>query len=181
MTALMTLLSSCAAGGGARGRAAELRTELNAAERISLTADITADYGDRVCDFTVDYTDDSGEGTIVIRKPDVVAGVTARVSGGGAILEYDGVTVETGPLTQDGLSPAAALPLMLEQWRSGYTAECVPEKLDGADALALTTTVSSTVALRTWFDMTSGAPLRAELTENGRTVIFCEFENVIIG
>ena len=181
MIALSALLASCAPSmSAARARAAELRTEFNAAERITALADITADCGDKVYDFTVEYSDCGGEGTAVILKPDIVAGVTARVSDGGAVIEYDGISVEIGPLTRDGLSPAAALPLMLEQWKSGYVTDCTAEKLDGADALAVTTTVSSEVTLRTWFDAESGEALYAELSENGRTVVFCEFENVTI-
>ena len=73
--------------------------------------DLTADYGQRVYGYTVDFSETEKDGlSMVITAPENVAGVTARIADGQTALEYDGLQLETGPLNSYGLSPMDALP-----------------------------------------------------------------------
>jgi len=180
MTALMVIMASCASGGSTEQRAVEIRSGFLQAGTITAVANVTADYGDRVYEYKLKYTGDGESGTIELREPEMLSGLTAVISEGGAVLEYDGASLETGPITEDGLSPAAALPVMISEWKTGYMTDCTAEKYGDVSVLAVTIMVSETVELRTWFDDSTLLPLRAELSENGRTAIICTFENVTL-
>jgi hypothetical protein len=181
MITLILLLASCRASGKAADEMAlDIRTALLEAEKLEITAAVTADYGDRVYDFKMKFTGNADLGEIEILAPEAIAGLKAEVSISGGTLEYDGATLDTGALTGDGLSPAEAVPVLIAQWQNGFLSGCNFEKLDDTDALAVTSDVTDSVAQRTWFDTATQLPLRAELDENGKMVIKCDFENVII-
>ena len=74
-------------------------------------ADITADYGQRVYQFGVDFSwQKEGDTVLTLTAPEMVAGVTARIRAGETALEFDGVILETGPLNAAGLSPVTPCP-----------------------------------------------------------------------
>jgi outer membrane lipoprotein-sorting protein len=181
MITLLFLLSSCrVADRRASQLASEIRTDYIKAQKLELTTDVKADYGDRVYDFTFKYTGDAEKGEILITAPESIAGLKATVSVKGGTLEYDGAVLDTGALTSDGLSPAEAIPLLLSQWQSGYITNTGFEKLGDTDTLSVTTDVSETITQRTWFDAKSRLPVRAELSDTGRMVLSCVFKNTVV-
>ncbi len=183
MTTLLLLLTLCACGGvrnNAEELALDIRTSLLEADTLDLTADVTADYGERVYDFTVRFTGDADKGAMEILAPEEIAGLKARIDLSGATLEYDGAELDTGALTADGLSPAEAIPVLISQWQSGFISGCSFEKLDEAETLTVTTDVSETVTSKTWFDVKTRLPLRSELSDNGRMAVTVRFDSATI-
>jgi hypothetical protein len=160
-------------------RAAEIQEEYTAIDSLTVTAEVTADYGDRVYEFRLKYTGDDEEGTVEILSPESVKGIAARLTSGGRALRYDGAELSLGSLTKDGLSPMECLPFMIGRWKNGYVSGAVTEKLDGTDTVAVTFDVSENESLVTWFEADSSLPVRAELFFDGDMVIRCEFENII--
>ena len=56
------------------------------------TMDVTADYGQRVYEYTVSFSSTQKDGmTLVITAPEEVAGITATVENGQTFLKFDGV------------------------------------------------------------------------------------------
>lgn len=178
---VILILSSCQ---GSKNSGTELALDIRAslleAVKLEMTAAVRADYGERVYDFTFKYSGKADKGELEITAPESIAGLKANISVTGGTLEYDGAVLDTGAVTEDGLSPAAAIPVLISQWQSGYISGCNYEKLDDNEALAVTTDITETVKQRTWFDVKTHLPLRAELSENGKMVIACVFNNVII-
>ena len=158
----------------------EIRAGLIEAEKLALTTSVRADYGDRVYDFSFNYSGNADRGHIEITAPESIAGLKAEVSVSGGTLEYDGAVLDTGAVTKDGLSPAEALPVLISQWQTGYISGCSYEKLGDLNTLAVTTDITESVMQRTWFDVKSHLPVQSELSDSGKTVISCRFENVII-
>ena len=121
---------------------------------------------------------DGEETTLTLSAPDTVAGITARVTGQGGQLEYDGLSVETGPLDPEGLSPVSAVPALLEGARSGYIVSCALEedgtllRMDCGDPEG-TPGTGSEVSL--WFDTSTHALSRGEISVDGFRAILCEF------
>lgn len=81
---MLLLLTGC--GGqesknGAEALAVEIRGEYMAMTGYSLQAQVNADYGQRVYDFTLSVTNDGEETAVVIREPEMLSGVTARIHG----------------------------------------------------------------------------------------------------
>lgn len=182
---MMTLVFPLAACGGKTGenQAEEALSRIRG-QYLELTAcsghgELTADYGQRVYTYGLDFSwQREGETLLTLTAPELVAGTVAHIAAGETALEYDGVMLETGPLNEEGLSPVDALPALLRYAREGFAAECVleeessrlhvicrdPEEEPGAGPEA-----------QLWFDRSTGALLRGELSEAGVTVIQCEF------
>ena len=72
--------------------------------------------------------------------------------------------MSTGKLTEDGLSPAGALPVLIEQWTEGYASGAVYESYGDEETLALDTNISDTVKQRTWFDRETHLPVHSEIS-----------------
>ena len=170
-------LTSC--GGPTAGEVSEeIQAHWSTVDSLSLTAELTADYGDRLYPFTLRYEGSADSGTITILAPESVSGVTAHVSDGGATLSYDGAQVYTGALTQEGLSPMDAIPAILTAWHQSFVTEAVYETLDGTQCCTLLYRITDEVSLRTWFDAETYIPLEAEIISGGFTVIHCRFSDI---
>lgn len=186
MCALMIsclLLSGC---GGKTNTADDLalniRTEYMAMTGFHAVADIVADYGERVYEYTLDAVwQKDGETVLTVIKPEMIAGITARIKNGSSVLQYEGASLETGELSPDGFSPVEAIPALVSYITSGYMAECGFEEVgEGRQQLRILCrdpeNLSGTGAeTEFWIDVESHALLRAEFLYDGYTVIQCVF------
>ena len=172
------LLVSCSAGASLSDAVREIQDDYRAAENISGVASISANYGERVYDYRISFDFSPSGGTLEILEPEEIAGVTAKISDGGATLVFDGAEVYAGEILPDGTSPVAAVPIMADVWRNGLVTESVRERLSGEDCVSVAFRVSDEVYLRTWFDLKTQLPLRSEFVYSGYSVITCIFDNV---
>jgi len=174
-------LASCTRGGQSpRDLVEEIRADILESSRLIINAQITADYGDRVYEFGVRYTGGADLSEIVILSPELIAGITAEVTPGGAALIFDGARLDTGPLTGGGLTPVEALPALISGWRSGVIASVGFERFGETDTVVFETAADDFVTQRTWFDRRTLLPLRSEIVSNGVLVITAVFNNVVI-
>ena len=86
MRILLFLLTACSGkAGGAEERTLEMRADFLSATKLSMTVDVTADYGERVYEYKISYTGDAATGEIEIKAPEEIAGLRAQVSVSGGI------------------------------------------------------------------------------------------------
>ena len=176
---MLLLLTGC--GGGQEGKtgaealAVAIRGEYMARTAYSLQAKVNADYGQRVYDFTLSVTSDGEETTVVIREPEMLAGVTARKDGDEGTLEYEDLSLETGFLDGESLSPVSALPTLVEAARTQYIDRCT--LADGVLEVHCTDPEEDAGTGREvtlWFDAQTHALTGGEISQDGRRVITCE-------
>ena len=164
---LCLALSACS-GPTAEEAARELVGGLELSGPV-LTADVTADYGDRVYDFRLRYAD----GIVTILSPESIAGIEAEVKEDGVALRYDGAEVFTGTIA--GISPMSALPLFVNALGESYI---VDARFGMDDTLEIDFRISDEVVLTAVFDRTSELPVSAEVTENGEMRLKITFYDV---
>jgi hypothetical protein len=181
MTALLSLASCAAQQERVEDNALEIRTAIIEAQSISVTSAVTANYGDRVYTFSLDYTESADGGEIKILAPQSIAGVTARVTGGGVKLVYDGAELDTGVMADGETTPAGAVPTLIAQWRTGFVTSGVSERYGERDTFAMTTDISDVVSQKTWFDASTKLPIRAEIISGGNLILSVIFEKVTLG
>ena len=181
---ILLLLPACK-GGPAGASEAEtlslaLRGEYLEMTSCAATAAITADYGQRVYQYELAVSVSGEETLLTLSAPETVAGITARLTGKDSLLEYDGMSVETGPLDGDGLTPVSAIPALLEAAKSGYVAACALEE-DGAllrlDCGDPEGRPGTGVETSLWFDASTHALVRGEISVDGFRAILCEFSD----
>ena len=179
------LLTACGGTGGGNEEerlALQARSDYLACERFSGKAAITADYGQRVYQYELDFRADGQETVLTITAPETVAGISARMgSQADSRLEYDGIILETGTLDDSGLTPVSAVPAMLDGMKKGYLDHCVLEEREhGGRTLCLLIRdpeLEPGRGLETllWLDGESFELLRGEISRDGVCVIQCEF------
>ena len=77
---LAALLGGCSKTESENDLALQLRSDFLAMDGCSGTMDVTADYGQRVYEYTVSFSSTQKDGmTLVITAPEEVAGITATV------------------------------------------------------------------------------------------------------
>ena len=179
---MILLLAAC--GGGSAGGSEEetlalaIRGEYLEMTSCAATAEITADYGQRVYQYTMSVEASEEETALVITAPETVAGITARLKDKDSLLEYDGIAEETGPMDQQGLTPESAVPALLEETRSGYMRACTLEedgtllRMDCGDPEG---EPGKGVETTLWFDADTHALARGEIRVDGFRAILCEF------
>lgn len=176
---MLLLLTGC--GGGQEGKtgaealAVAIRGEYMAMTGYSLQAQVNADYGQRVYDFTLSVTSDGEETTVVIQEPEMLAGVTARMDGDEGTLEYEDLSLETGFLDGESLSPVSALPTLVEAARTQYIDRCT--LADGVLEVHCADPEEDAGTGREvtlWFDAQTHALTGGEISQDGRRVITCE-------
>ncbi len=183
MILLLALLCACGGGNADNELVLSLREDFQNMDAWSGEMELTADYGQRVYDYSVSFTGSQEEGTtLTITAPEEAAGITAVAKEGQTWLDYDGVRLETGPLDPQGLSPMDALPALLTELETGTVAE-VGTETDGDLSLLRLTLRDPEVTPGTgretvfWFDKAQKTLLRAELRNDGATVVSCVFSS----
>lgn len=183
---LLGLLAGCGGGEGDNDMILDLRSEVLSRAGCAGTMALTADYGQRVYTYAVDFAEDVDEGlTLTLTAPEAVAGITATVRAGQTALEYDGVRLETGPLNEEGLSPLDALPTFLTALESGYIAETCSEQVGESEHLRIccrdpAREPGQGTEVLLWFDKAQKTLQRGEIRSDGFAVIQCEFSAFII-
>ncbi len=184
---LMMTLMMTACGPGGLGQSPEdlmvaIQEQYKTADGMKATVDLTADYGEKVFDFTVEASfQREGETTITVTHPELLAGITARIAQGETVLEYDGAGLSLGLLDDDGLSPVSAISTLMETVSSGYMARCAwtGEGEQWLEALCRDPDVpegEGTEFLLT-FDRDSRGLVRAEVSVGGTTVLTAQFSD----
>lgn len=181
---LMTtlLLTGCGKAGVSEAEelALTIRGEYLAMDGCAARAAITADYGQRVYRYELAVAVSGEETVLTLSAPETVAGLSARLDGEESLLEFDGVSVETGPLDGNGLTPVSAVPALLEAAKSGYITTCALEedgavlRVDCGDPAGSPGTGAETAL---WFDAATHALTRGEISSDGFRVILCEFSD----
>lgn len=185
---MMTLLlAGCKAGGGgdesAENLAARIRAEYLALSGWSSTVDLTAEYSEKVFEFTVDVRwEREGETVLTVTAPDLIAGITARIAEGETVLEYDGAGISLGLLDGGGLTPVTAVPALMDAILTGYMAECGCTGGEGSRQLTVVCRDPSLspqegTEYTLYFDVDTHALLGAEASVGGVTVLTARFSD----
>lgn len=170
-------LSGCGDAAKPEDAVREMRTLYQSAESVSGTADITADYGQRVYTYTAAVEGTASAGTLTVQAPENIAGTVLQWAEDETSLTYEETTLETGALSDSGLSPADAVPAVLSACRAGALVECAWEE-DGAVLYAeLENPEDESVTVSCLFDGESYVLRRAELAEDGATVLTLAFSD----
>ena len=179
---LMTtlLLAGCGPAGVSEAEelALTIRGEYLAMDRCAVQVSVTADYGQRVYEYEMAVSVNGAETVLTLSAPETVAGITARLAGEESQLEFDGLSVETGPLDENGLAPVSAVPALLEAARSGYITACGLEgegtilRVDCGDP---TGSPGAGTEYALWFDASAHTLIKGEISVDGFRVILCEF------
>lgn len=175
----LVILTGCTGKRDEMDRAMNLRATLLGSEGCSFTAQITADYGDAIQEFSL-YCEGTNEGNLGFRveSPDSISGITGRFRGETGELTFADVAL-TFPLLADGQVPPVSGPwILLKTLLSGYLTACTME----TDLLRLTIYDSyeeDALQMEIWLNR-ENMPVHAEILYDGRRILTMKIENFLI-
>lgn len=167
---VMCLLSGCAGENTELERGMELRSKLLKAEHVEFDADITADYGDKLHNFSMKCRGDA-DGTVhfTVTEPETIAGITGKVSGDRGIVTFDEIALSMDLLTDDQLSPIGAPWVFLKTLRSGYLRAAGQE--DEQTRLTIQDSYEEdSLQLDIWLEE-GDIPIRSEILYDGKRIL----------
>ena len=166
---LTVFLCGCQSENAELNRAVAFReTLLN--NCCSFTAEITADYGDKLYTFSVGCTaDENGEVSFIVIAPESISGIAGTLKGDSGFLTFD-EQILAFPLLADGeVSPVSAPWLLIKTLRNGYISSAGK---DGNDVLVVLNDSYEEDALQVdvWLDE-KDVPICADIMWQGRRVL----------
>ena len=172
---LVVLLSGCAGNQGEMDRAMALRSALLAGE-LQFQAQVTADYGQELYEFSVDcQVDKTGKLSFSVAAPESISGITGEISASGGALKFD-ETALAFPFLADGqITPVAAPWVLMNTLRSGYLTSCGTE--GGILRISLDDSYEDdALHVDVWLDQ-QDMPARAEILWQGRRILSIHVSN----
>ena len=125
---LLTVLCGCRNNTDQIGSMLRFRQRLLDGSGCSFTAEITADYGEEIYQFTAQCQGDKqGNLKFSVIEPESISGITGTITDLGGTLTFDGTALAFEPIADGQLTPVTAPWILLKTLRSGYIASCVSE------------------------------------------------------
>ena len=166
---LLLFLCGCSMKQTEMDSALKLRSKLQGS-RCEFDADITADYGDKTYQFSLNCeADAAGNVKFTVLTPESISGITGKIEKGSGSLTFDDIALAF-PIIADGLaSPVSGPWVMLKALRSGYIRSCGED----GDLLRLTVNDSydeKTQTVDVWLNEES-IPVRADIYGENRRIL----------
>ncbi|MBQ3090188.1 MAG: hypothetical protein IJD21_06500 [Oscillospiraceae bacterium] len=180
----MILLSGCSLGGSSVDELTDtFRDKWDRLEQQQSKVAILADYGDRAYRYEALTEGNEDTGRLTVTAPENIAGTGTAWQDGQTLLEYDGIWLETGTLSPDGLSPADSLSVIFDACRRGVVVEQgLTDWAEEEQALYLLTENPRTNAeesrIALWSDPETGCLHQAEIYWGGERVIHITFSEM---
>jgi len=103
-------------------QALNFRTDLTEAGGCAFTAEVEADYGERVYRFTLACSYDGTDGKLTVIAPQEIADISAAVDGKTSEISFDGIMLEYGKLANGYVAPLSVPWLLPSAWQGDYIA-----------------------------------------------------------
>lgn len=179
----LVLAVLCLTGCGGKNEELErclaLRARALQGTSCTFCAQVTADYGDILYEFTMDcQTSGSGDMAFQVRGPETLSGITGTLSADGGTLTFDD-TALAFPMLVEGLASPVSGPWLF--WKA-LTAGCITSAGREGETLRLSVDDSfedSALRLDIWCDG-ADTPVRAEVCQEGRRILTISLGNFTI-
>ena len=176
---LICFLVGCANDNSQIADALMLRQQLLSGNGCSFQAEITADYGKEIYQFTADCrADKQGNLTFVVLEPDSITGITGKITETGGNITFDNEVLAFAPIADGQISPVTAPWVFLKTLRSGYIASSV----QGDDFTHLQiddSYIEKALHLDIWLD-SGKLPVQAEILWEGRRILSLKIKDFTI-
>ena len=180
LLSLTVLLTGCRRG---QDDVERLRSFYLQQPTLSARAEILADYGERAYTYTVSLTGGENTGRLTVETPESIAGTGTAWEDGVTSLDYDGIQLETGPITPEGLSPAEGIPSLLGTLRAGAVTGWGRERWgEAGECLRLTLAhpASEQARWEVWGNADTGTLYHAELYWQDSRVLSFTFSDYVV-
>lgn len=172
---LAVLMVGCTGKSDELDRAMALRAKM-LTQSIRFEADITADYGDKIFQFSVEcQANDQGAMTFTVIQPQTIAGVSGKIDSSGGKLTFDDKALSFPLMADEQITPVSGPWVLIKTLRSGYLTSC------GRDGEKIRVAIDDSYAddalhLDIWLGE-GDLPVRGEILWQGRRILTIDVKN----
>lgn len=150
--------------------AIDFRAELLNAASCSFSAQVTADYGDRVYEFSMDCVCTGDTTEITVTQPDTISGITAQIANDTGAITFDGMSLDFGTLAEGNIVPLAVPAVAADSWKNAYIASAGKED-DACRVHYERGYEDGQLLVDTWFSAEKNVPIYAEVCYNDSCIL----------
>ena len=156
-----------------------LRRKLLDGDGYSFSAEITADYGREIYQFTVEcLSDKQGNLKFTVTKPESISGIEGEITETSGTITFAGEVLAFAPIADGQITPVTAPWVFLKTLRSGYIASCA--EADEQTHLQINDSYNEkALHLDIWLDH-SNLPVHAEILWEGRRILSLKIKDFTI-
>ena len=173
------MLSGCKNQNEELNQVLQMREKLQQSNGCSFSADITADYGDKIYVFGMDcLSDNQGSLSFTVKNPETIVGITGHIDASNGKITYDDKVLLFEKIVDGQIAPITVPWLIVKTLHSGYITAA------GKDENYIHATINDTydeqaLELEFWFNEDC-CPERCEVLWQGRRVLSAKVENFVI-
>ena len=175
---LALLLAGC--GEKTQSRAEEWQQRYAQMQGYEALVEVSVPREDETLHYTLSLEKSGDSVRAAVIEPEELTGIAATLTGDALTLEYDGMALDAGTLSPR-VSALSCVPLVLDGFSRAYLDSVGSETLDGRETLRADFSMTlggETLGGTVWFE-DSGAPVYAEVCENGKIIAAAEFTNFV--
>ena len=168
------LLTGCSGSNTPIDQAIKLRNRIENSNGCAFSATVTADYGDKIYEFSMDCEiDPEGNLTFKVIKPDTIAGITGKISNAGGALTFDDQVLAFQTIADGLATPVTAPWILMKTLKSGYLKGCA--ETDAGYEISADDSYKDN-ALHLQIVLNEDLPVSAEIFWNDRRLITMRVE-----
>ena len=175
---IILLLSGCSSNTASKDFE-DFRKTLSGMSSLTFDAKVSSLAGDEVftCVLRYEWVADTDQGQITVIEPESVKGIKAKMSDGKWQLGYDTVLLSSPDLERQSLAPITAPRKLVDAWLDAPLIAAGYEQYNGQNLVRATLSGEDDgqTVYELWFLRETFLPIRAEIAENGQTVIKVDF------
>lgn len=175
LAVLWLFLGGCSSAREPLQQAMALRSQILQASSVSFRADITADYGDRLQEFSMDCLDTRDKLEFTVSAPETISGITGNIRTQGGELTFQGHALAFPLMAQEQISPVSSPWVLMKTLRSG----CITSAAREGEQTVVSMDDSyqdNALHLDLWLSQ-ENLPQRCEILYQNRRILTLQLEN----
>lgn len=173
----LLLLSACSGSRQQEDAFKNARQQWQTARQLDFVLELRADLGGNVFSCTMEGCQRPEELKLCFLEPEMVKGICLRKGAEDTLLSYEGLEFSVGKLFGTELSPAQALPLLLEALLQGHVMSLSEEPWEEGSLLCAQIFIDDDLYAFFRLDGNDLSPREGELVCAGRSVAVCTFRS----
>lgn len=176
---LVFLLTGCSDAESSVKPGMELRSQLLNGNGCKFDAVITANYGSAIQTFTMScISDEAGNITFSVLEPDVISGITGKISQEGGRLTFDDQALAFSLLADGQITPVSSPWIFIKTLRGGYIRACETKK-DGMHLIIDDSYEDDALQMDVYLSA-DNLPRQADILWRGKRILSIDVKNFTI-
>jgi len=171
LTISLIIMCGCSKSAKYEGKYTDWRTGWLALTEHQIEAAVTSSDDEKICEYTLLFTQDATDETVEVLAPELIASIKAHIREDGVKLDFDGAMLETGSSLPENLSPLMALPFFMDIITEGHLENAWHETSDGTELVVSELEMPDGTIMTLWQRSSDMTPVHADIRSGDKVEI----------